>query len=153
MKTRSILIATLFVFGATVSVLANKPGDEYGLAAFPTKESGLYKVIYERPEEGKVKLNVYNQKAERIFTHSVTAKGFIQPLNFQDLEAGEYTVEVVSGGTRETVKINHTPRVLPSSFVHITKLNNEGKYLVSVAKHPAGEENITLNIFQNDRLI
>lgn len=153
MKTKSILSAALLVIGASVSTLANKPGDEYGLAAFPVKESESYKVIYEGENTEKVKLSVYNDRSERIFSRSLVAKGFIQPLNFQDLQAGEYTIEIVAGKTRETVKVNYAPRLIPSSFVHITKLNDEGKYLVSVAKRKSGDENITLNIFQDNRLI
>lgn len=153
MKTKSILIAALFVLGASVSTFANKPGDKYGLAAFPVKEPGIYKVVYERANADKLKLNVYNDKSERIFTQSHVAKGFIQPLNFQHLEAGEYTIEIVSGTSRETVRINHAPRVIAGSFVHITRLNEGGKYLVSVAKRQGREDNITLNIFQGDELI
>jgi len=153
MKTKSILIAALLVIGASVSTLANKPGDEYGLAAFAVKESATYKIIYEGENTEKVKLSVYNNRSERIFSHSLVTNGFIQPLSFEGLEAGEYTVEVVAGKSRETIKINHTPRLIPSSFVHITKLNDEGKYLVSIAKPKSEDENITLNIFQDNRLI
>lgn len=153
MKTKSILIAALLVIGATVSTLANKPGDEYGLAAFAVKESATYKVVYEGENTERVRLSVYNNKSERIFSHSTVSKGFIQPLNFEGLGAGEYTVEILAGKTRQTVKINHAPRLIPSSFVHITKLNDEGKYLVSVAKQKSEDENITLNIYQDNRLI
>lgn len=153
MKTNSILIAALLIIGASVSTLANKPGDEYGLAAYPVKESETYKVIYEGQNTERVRLNVYNTKSEKIFSHSIITKGFIQPLSFQGLEAGEYTVEIVAGKTRETVKINHAPRLIPSSFVHITKLNDAGKYLVSVAKPKSVDENITLSIFQDNKLI
>lgn len=153
MKTKSILIAALFVMGAAVSTLANKPGDEYGLAAYAVKESATYKVVYEGENTEKVRLSVYNNKSERIFLHSVVSRGFIQPLNFENLGAGEYTVEIVAGKTRQTLTINHAPRFIPSSFVHITKLNDEGKYLVSVAKQKSEDENITLNIYQDNRLI
>lgn len=153
MKTNSILIAALFVISASVSTLANKPGDEYGLAAFAVKESETYKIVYEGENTQKVRLNVYNDKSQRIFSQSVVSKGFIQPLSFEGLDAGQYTVEIVAGKTRETITINHARRLVPSSFVHITKLNDEGKYLVSVAKPKLEDENITLNIFQDNRLI
>lgn len=153
MKTKSLLIAGFFVLSASVSTFANKPGDKYGLAAFPVKEPGIYKVVYERESTDKLRLNVYNDKSERIFTQSRVTKGFIQPLNFQHLEAGEYTIEIVSGTSRETVRIKHAPHIVAGSFVHITRLNESGKYLVSVAKRQGSEDNITLNIFQDDELI
>lgn len=152
MKAKSILVAALFA-GASVSALANNPGDKYGLAAFPVKEPGVYKVVYERANADKLRLNVYNNKAERIFTQSHMAKGFIQPLNFQNLEAGEYTIEILSGTSRETVKINYAPRVAPRSVAHITRLTESGKYLVSIPKQAARNDHFTLSIFQNDKLI
>lgn len=155
MKTNSIFVTALFVLGVSASVFANKPGDEYGLAAFPLKESSVYKVVYESENAGKIRLNIYDEANTRIFSHMVEGRGFIQPLNFQGLQAGVYTVEIVNGKSRETIKINHAPRIEPSSFVHITKLlNQDGKFLVSVAKgRAADEENISLQIFQDDKLI
>ncbi|MDV3307944.1 MAG: hypothetical protein LOY03_03910 [Cyclobacteriaceae bacterium] len=155
MKTNSIFVAALLVLGVSASAFATEPGDEYGLAAFPVKQSSVYKVVYESEKAGKIKLNIYDANKSRIFTHTVKGRSFIQPLNFQGLEAGVYTVEIVNGKSRETVTINHTPRVEPSSFVHITKLvNEEGKFLVSVAKGKnADAENISLHIYQDDKLI
>jgi hypothetical protein len=153
MKTKSIVVAALFVLSAVVSAFANKPGEEYGLAIIPVKESEVFKIVYEGKNAGKVKLNIYNDKSDRIFSHSMGAKGFIQPLNFSGLEAGEYTVEIVNGTSRETRTINFKPRQLSSSYVHITQLNSEGKFLVSVARNKVANESITLNIFQDDKLI
>lgn len=155
MKTNSIFVAALLVLGVSASAFANKPGDEYGLAAFPLSQNSVYKVVYESEKAGKIKLNIYDEAKTRIFTHTVEGRGFIQPLNFQSLQPGVYTVEIINGKSRETVTINHAPRLEPSSFVHITKLvNEEGKFLVSVAKGKAAdEESISLQIFQDDQLI
>lgn len=118
-------------------------------------QGSTYKVVYQSENAGKIKLNIYDENNTRIFTHTVEGRGFIQPLNFQGLEPGLYTVEIVNGKSRETVTINHAPRLEPSSFVHITKLLDEqGKFLVSVAKGDnVDEESISLQIYQNDKLI
>ncbi|HEX7015043.1 MAG TPA: hypothetical protein VF191_05985 [Cyclobacteriaceae bacterium] len=155
MKTNSIFVAALFVLGVSASAFANDPGEKYGLAAFPMNQGSTYKVVYQSENAGKIKLNIYDENNTRIFTHTVEGRGFIQPLNFQGLEPGLYTVEIVNGKSRETVTINHAPRLEPSSFVHITKLLDEqGKFLVSVAKGDnVDEESISLQIYQNDKLI
>jgi hypothetical protein len=155
MKTNSIFVAALLVLVVSASAFAIEPGDKYGLAAYPMSKSSTYKVVYESEKAGKLKLNIYDENKNRIFSHTVEGRGFIQPLNFEALEPGVYTVEIVNGKLRETVTINHAPRIEPSSYVHITKLlNEEGKFLVSVAKARATEEeSISLQIFQDDELI
>src|SRR5690606_21573562 len=155
MKTNSIFVAALLVLGVSASAFANKPGDKYGLAAIPLRDNTTYKVVYESEKAGKIKLNIYDQNRTRIFTHTIEGRGFIQPLNFKGLDAGVYTVEIVNGKSRETVTINHFPKVEPSAFVHISKLVNEdGKFLVSVAKgNDTEDESISLQIYQDDKLI
>jgi len=155
MKKNSIFVAALFVLGVSASAFANKLGDQYGLAAFPLNNNSLYKVVYAAEKAGKIKLNIYDESRTRIFTHTIEGRGFIQPLNFKGLDAGVYTVEIVNGKSRETVTINHFPKVQPSAFVHIAKLvNEEGKFLVSVAKGDASEEEeVSLQIYQDDKLI
>lgn len=155
MKTKTILIAALFIFGAVVSTIANNdPKGEHGLAVIPVSGSEVYKVIYKGVQEGRVKLNIYNDKSALIFSQTVVAKGFIQPLNFKGLKAGEYTVELVNGKARKSETINYLPMSSPSSYIHVSKINNEaGKYLVSVVRKEESNERITLRIFQNDDLI
>src|SRR5690606_2160494 len=156
MKTSSIFVTALLVLGVSASTFANEPGDKYGLAAFPMNQGSLYKVVYQSETAGKLKLNIYDESRNRIFTHTLEGRGLIRPLNWQGIEAGLYTVEIVNGKSRETVTINHARKIEPSNFVHITKLlNEEGKCLVSVAKGSGAEneESISLQIFQNDKLI
>jgi hypothetical protein len=154
MKTKTILIAALFIFGAVVSTIANDPGDEHGLAVIPVEGSEVYKVIYDGVKEGRVKLNIYNEKSSLIFSQTMVAKGFIQPLNFKGLKAGKYTVEVVNGEAKKSERIDFAPENSPSSYIHVTKIaNEEGKYLVSIVRKKDADERITLKIFQKDALI
>jgi len=139
-----MMVASAFTFATT-------PASK--VAVVNQNNSGVYKVIYEGATTGKVTLKIYDNSSNVIF--SETKKGlskFIQPLNFNGLEQGEYSIEITDETGTQIQKVNYAianTATATAKGVHITKLQ-EGKYLMSAATMG----NINVQIFDgNDNLI
>lgn len=143
MKATSLFIAALVVVASTAF---GKEEPTKGLAVVPVKGSEVFKVIYKGETAGRVKLNLYNVNGEVVFSESFTGTdGFIRPLNFKGLEAGEYTLELVDATGKKTEKISYS-KVTSAKNVHISKVTTEaGKFLVAIAG--SGAEEIKVNIY------
>ena len=148
MKTKSLLIAALIVVSATVSAFAKEEPTKAGLAIVPVKGSQTFKVIYKSENTGYTKVKIYNSESKMIFTESVSnAGGFILPLNFAGLEAGEYTIELIDATGPKTEKVNFQPAAKSKLNVHVAKMSEEGKFLLAVAN--TKNEVITVKIYDN----
>lgn len=145
MKTTSLFIAALVVVVST-AFGKEEPSSSKGLAVVPVKGSEVFKVIYKGETAGRVKLNLYNVEGEIVFAETFSGtEGFIRPLNFKGLEAGEYTVELVDATGKKTERISYKKQA-PAKSVHVSKVTAEaGKYLLAVAG--AGSQEIRVNIY------
>src|SRR5688500_4011966 len=109
MKMKSLIIAMLVVFSAGV-VFAGEDEPRTGFAVVSLKGSSVYKVIYKSENSGKVKLNIYDAGGSVIFTETLTGvNGFMVPLNFAGLAAGDYTIELIGAAGRKTERISYQP--------------------------------------------
>lgn len=147
MKTRSIYLAAFLL----MSVVATFGGDEpkkAGVAILPVKGDEIFKVIYKSETAGKVKLNLYNEKSEIIYSEAFgSTQGFILPLNFSKLSFGEYKIEVIDASGTAFEKIVYQPAKQLDN-IRVSKLTSaEGKFLVAVS-NPANEK-VTVRIFDN----
>jgi flagellar hook assembly protein FlgD len=142
MKTRSIVLAALLVVSAS-GAFANADPSNAALAVVSARGSEVVKVIY-KGSNGKVKLNIYDASSKLVFTESRNVQqGFILPLNFAGLSAGTYTVELVDAAGVKSQKVNYQP-AKEATAVHVVKLAQEGKFLLSVA---SATESVTIRIF------
>ena len=145
MKTKSLYIAALIVMAGAVTAVGKDEPRNAGLAVVPVKGSEVFKVIYKGETATKVKLNVYNSSSQVIFSETVNSNGgFIRPLNFSGLTFGEYTIELTDASGKKSEKVNYQP-AKPESQVHVAKLTEAGKYLLSVAQNEG--DIITVKIF------
>jgi hypothetical protein len=153
MKTNSLFFAALFVVGAVVSAAGKDEPRRTGMAIVPVKGSEVFKVIYKGETAGKVKLNIYNADAKVILAETFSGtNGFICPLNFKGLQSGEYTIELIDAAGKKVEKVTYQAQ-RSSKYIHVSKINNEGKYLLSVMNTGADEE-INVNIYdENNALI
>jgi hypothetical protein len=94
-------------------------------------------------------MNIYGPQSQLIFTESFTGlEGFIRPVNFSGLAAGEYTIELIDAAGKKVERVNYQPVKTSKKNIHISSIaKGEKKYLVSVAD--AGEETITVRIYDN----
>lgn len=151
MKTKSLFLAALVMISAVVSAVGKDEPRTAGLAVVPVKGSQVFKVIYKAESVSKIKMNIYNAYSQLIFTETFNGiDGFIRPVNFSGMEAGEYTVELISSAGKKVEKINYQPAKTGKSAknIHISNLAKDGnKYLVSVTD--ASDEIITVKIYDN----
>ncbi len=131
MKTKS-LFAALLMISAVAFAGKNEPV-RTGMAVIPVKGSEVYKVVYKGVAQGKVKLSILSADGKVILSETFNSDGFIRPLNFSGLEAGEYTITVADATGVKSEKIVYGGVKRNVSNVHVSKLKNAGKYLLSVA--------------------
>ena len=130
MKTLTTLLALTI---AVSSFAFTGPGDKNKKKPAPAKESQMaimklnhesYKLYYvpvESADEQKVRVNVYDQEGSRIYSkkHN-TQNGFAIPYNFEELEPGTYTFEVInSDGSAIREVVNHTGLVEEVELSHM----------------------------------
>lgn len=114
------------------------------------KETGVFKVIYEGAQVGKVNLRIANEDGVILFRETISnVDGFIRPINFKSLEAGEYTIEVSDSFGKFVQKVNYRTEQSVSA-IHIAKIAGDSKYLLSVEKG----KNINVKIYDGlDNLV
>jgi len=107
MTTKSLFIASLLIVSASLSAFDKKnPVPAKSLEVVSVKGTEVFKVIYQSQRAGKVKLNIYNTESELVFSESFkNTDGFVVPVNFAALNAGEYTVELTDRNGKKTDKI------------------------------------------------
>ena len=147
MKTKSTYLAALLVFSA-VAVFGNDEPKKTGVAVLPVKGAEVFKVVYKNESTSKVKLNLYNENSEIVYTESFsTTSGFILPLNFSNLSYGTYKLELIDANGKSEEEITYAP-ARKSDHIRVARLTNaQGSFLVSVMT-PATEE-VTVRIFDN----
>lgn len=143
MKTKLIVSALLVALITGVAAAADPVGPK--VVIINQKEAGIFKVIYEGAQVGKVNLRIADQSGVVLFKETMSnVDGFIRPVNLKSLEAGEYTIEVSDSFGKFAQKVsNTTPK--SESVYHLAKIAGDNKYLLSVAK---GDE-ITVRIFDS----
>ncbi|HTE31963.1 MAG TPA: hypothetical protein VK666_16390 [Chryseolinea sp.] len=146
MKTKSLYIAALMIMAAAITVVGKDEPRSHGLAVVPVKGSEVFKVIYKGESTSKVKLNVYNEASQIVFSETMSSSdGFIRPLNFSGLQFGEYTIELTNSTGKQSEKVSYQP-AKDNTNIHVAKLvSNDGKYLLSVAN--GATQTITVKIF------
>lgn len=151
MKVRSLLVAALVVFSIGVA-FAGEDEPRTDFAVVSAKGSHVYKVIYKSEAAAKVKLNIYDQAGTVIFSETVFGgNGFMVPLNFSGLNAGEYTIELVGAAGRKIEKVSYNP-TNNIKQVHVSKLaKDEAKYLLAVAN--TGNEVIHVRIYDRNKAL
>ncbi|MFM8912713.1 MAG: hypothetical protein ACKOE6_07350, partial [Flammeovirgaceae bacterium] len=113
------------------------------------------KVIYRAEKAENVKVKIYNQAGELVFTEMVKGyNAFMLPVNFDGLPYGQYTVEVTGASGTQSQKVDYSRvakavagsvTTAPVKAVHVTKIGEASKYLMSVANE--GTQRINVRIF------
>jgi hypothetical protein len=148
MKTKSIFVAALLVVVAAMSAIGkNEPGVT-GMAVVASQGSEVVKVIYVGETSGKVKLTIYNDASQVVFSETRNTDGFIRPLNFSGLAYGEYSIELTDASGTKVEKINYQPSTSPTHF-HVSQINNEGRFLLSIARTSNSDINVKIYDAQN----
>jgi hypothetical protein len=149
MKNKSMIVAALLFVSTVVAFAGVDEPNNNGFAIVPVKGNQIFKVIYKNEVASRVKLTVKNEVGSIVFAESLqSANGFIRPLNFLGLPAGEYTIEVSDASGKKIEKVSYHPKSVIKQ-VHVSKLAAEtGKYLMAISSN--GEEEISINIIDSE---
>lgn len=114
--------------------------------------SSLFKLYYTAYREGDVRVSIMNQSGKIVFTEKLRkTDGFIRPYNFEGLAAGDYTIQIENADGKRVEKVHYNAGIIEKQ-IHIVKLPDEGKYLLSVASK--GADQVNVNIYNvKDELI
>lgn len=137
MKTKSILVAVAMVMVAAVSNAQS--------LAVAKQGANVFKITYRNEDAGKVNLRIYKDDGSLVFNETLKdVKSFARPLNFKGMEQGEYRVELTNAAGKQVEKINYSLEPVVNN-VHIAKLGDEAKFLLSMPGQ--GTEEINVRIF------
>lgn len=143
MKTKLMVSALLVALITGTAVAADPVGPK--VVVVNQKESGMFKVIYEGVKAGRVNLKISDEKGVVVYNESVAGvNGFIRPVNFKGMAAGEYTIEVSDASGKQVSKVNYEIEQTAGS-VHVAKIAGENKYLLAVTQ--GANEEINVKIF------
>jgi hypothetical protein len=141
MKTKLIVSALVAALITGVAAAADPVGPK--VVIINQKEAGVFKVIYEGAQVGKVNLRIADQSGTVLFRETISnVDGFIRPVNLKSLEAGEYTIEVSDAFGKFSQKVSNEAGKQESVY-HLAKIAGDNKYLLSVAKG----DKLTVTIF------
>jgi hypothetical protein len=142
MKAKLFLAAVIVL--VSTAAFSNGPGPR--VAVVSQKNPATFKVIYAGTEAGKVRMTIFNQQDEVVFTEtSKNADGFMRNVNFEGMTPGEYTIEIASKEGKQAQKIVYARNTAVKN-VQVSKIANESKYVLSVASTGANEK-ISVRIF------
>ena len=142
MKTKFITSVVSIVF-ASASLFAADPAATVELVN--QKGSSIYKVVYKAPGTGKAFLKITGN-AGVVFSETLTfTNGFTLPLDFKGMAAGEYTVEVLSKGTKFKQTVAYE-KATPVAYVRVTEQAGAKQLLTITSQVPA---DFTIRIYDN----
>ncbi|MBX2966617.1 MAG: hypothetical protein KF845_10755 [Cyclobacteriaceae bacterium] len=138
----NLIIAFL---AASIQIFASSPTT---MAVMPNETTGIYKVVYQGLETGKVKTTILNSKQQVVFSEVITnVASFIRPYNFNGMEAGEYTIVLEDKFGKQVEKVSYKKNKIEST-IHVAKLTKEnGKFLLTAVNN--GTETIRVNIYDS----
>ncbi|MBY0435849.1 MAG: hypothetical protein K2U26_17270 [Cyclobacteriaceae bacterium] len=141
MKATSLL--TAFVVASTMA-LANGP-DGPRVVVINQKNSGTFKVIYEGVKTGDVTMTIRSESGKVVFVETTrNVAGFMRPVNFEGMSAGNYSIEIMDASGKQIQNVAYKNETAVTN-VHVSKIAEEGKYLLAVAND--GIEQINVRIF------
>jgi WD40 repeat protein len=152
MKIKSLFLAVLLVVSSVASFAGKDEPRKTGLAVVRVKGSEVFKVIYKAEVAGKIKLSIYNAAGSLVFSETISGlDGFIYPVNFKGLTSGDYTIEILDAAGKRVEKVSYQTAKKGSTF-HVSKLSEDGKFLVSVGSKTEEKVNIRIYDSKNNQI-
>ncbi len=165
MKTLTTLVALSFIAVSSFGFTGDKDKDKktnpspkaVAKMAVMKIAPDNYKMYYVSPEEGKVKVRLYNEEGIRIYCKKINSdEGFALPYNFKELEPGNYTFEVINpDGSVLRQVVNHADLVeqieLDALEANVQRLENSNKFELLVMK--PNQQEVQIKIKNSNGLV
>lgn len=115
------------------------------VAVINQQGTGIFKVIYEGEEVGKVTMNILNKKNQVVFAETTSnVDGFMRKVNFAGMEQGEYTIEIADKSGKIAQPVVYS-RISNVKNVQVSKIGGQSKYILAVTN--TGTEKISVRIY------
>lgn len=140
-----VLMSVLVSTGVFASGTIEPTESSASVAVTNSSGSSLVKVYYKADQSGSVKISIFNEGKDLIFSESLRSiNGFVRPYNFSGLPAGLYTVQLEDKGGMRSEQIDYTAGKI-DKYVSIVKLTEPGKYLLSI--NSKASDRISVNVY------
>lgn len=118
------------------------------LSVAPSATASVYNVYYKGTEAGKVRVSIYHNTDELVFSETLTGvSSFRRPYNFSNLAQGEYTIVVEDKNGKQVENVSYAMNQV-NTFIHVSQLaNEESKYILNVTNN--GSEDVNVRIYNN----
>jgi hypothetical protein len=106
--------------------------------------SSLFKLYYTAYTKSDVRVSILDQSGKLVFVDKVKkTNGFIRPYNFENLAEGDYTIQVDNAEGKRVEKVHYSAGKI-EKLIHIVKMADKGKYLLSVTSQSADKVNVSV---------
>lgn len=131
---KSSFVAFVLVSFMSVAAVADSPAS----LSVTSTDASVYNVVYKASEAGKVKVSIYTQRNQLVFSEVLNnVTSFKRPYNFSQLEEGEYTIVLEDKNGKQVETVNHTTSKI-TSVINVKKLaDNDNKYVLNVITNKA----------------
>ena len=150
MKKILAVVLVLIVIGQ-VNAREAEPKSPVGMSVI--KNGALVKLFYRGEQSGKVKVTIYDEKGDVVFTETMqNMDQFMRPYNFKSLPYGVYTIELSDESGKRMQQVTHKYAKKWRS-AHLTRLNPlENRYMLAVPN--TGKDALTVRIFdEHNRML
>jgi flagellar hook assembly protein FlgD len=147
---RTILSALILFISSTIAI-ANS--NESSMTVIAGTNASVFKVVYKSETANRVKVSIRNSNGEVVFSESFRKMSrFARPYNFVGLPEGEYTIEVNDNHGIKVEKVIYSLGAV-KSLVKVSKLSEQGKFLLSVANKGMNIVNVTIYNAEGEQLV
>ena len=106
MKTKNVVLSVLVTMFVSILAMANEPGNPKVVVV--SQKSGIFKVIYEGGNVGKVSIRIFNANGQEVFAEVLSGtSGFMRPVNFKGMDRGVYTIEIENQNGTQIQKVSY----------------------------------------------
>ena len=118
------------------------------VAVTNARGSSLFKLYYTANVADNVKVSIISSTGKTIFTETIKKiKGFVRPYNFEGMNIGEYAIQIENAAGKKIENIYYDAGKI-DKLVNMVKLQDQGKYLLTVKSSTA--DNVNVNIYDAD---
>ncbi|MEX2232366.1 MAG: hypothetical protein WD824_09410 [Cyclobacteriaceae bacterium] len=140
------ILALVFALIAIGHVNANEINPKSPVGISVVKQGNIVKLFYRGEQAGKVKIAIYNEKGNEVFTETMrNREHFMRPYNFSSLPEGNYTIQLSDANGKHFQKVKHSLSN-GKRVAHLSRLSKEqNKYMLAVPNK--GTDALTVKIF------
>lgn len=132
-----------------VALVANLTafGSSHSKVRVSKDSSSVFKVYYSSADAKKVKINIYNENEEIVFSEVIkNENGFVRPYNMSNLPSGSYKFEIVDNEDIRAYEFSYG--IIPSKkddFVAFVNQFSNNRFFLGLASNT--EEEFTIKIY------